>query len=108
MVLEETWVTFDAIPRYSVSDYGRVINNETGRELKAQMDPNGFLHVTLYRNGIPHKGLLHRLVAKAFLLNYEPGVQIDFINGIKHDCAAINLQIAERGCRRSGDDIPLW
>lgn len=106
MELEETWVTFDVLPRYSVSNYGRVVNTETGRELKHQADPNGYLHVTLYRNGVPHKGLLHRLVAKAFLLNYEPGVEVNFINGIKHDCAALNLELGGRGCRTG--QLALW
>jgi hypothetical protein len=69
--MEEFWISFAALPNYAVSNYGVVLNIRTNRELKQSPDSNGYLRVSLYHKGIRHETYVHRLVAKAFFLNYK-------------------------------------
>lgn len=92
--LEEQWVEIDGLERYAVSNYGRVINQETDRELTPTPDKNGFMRVKLSRNGDSYTVYLHRLVAFAFFLNYAPGISVEFIDGNKSDCSVLNLTLA--------------
>ena len=52
---------------YSVSDQGRVRNDETGRVLKPRQGSHGRLQVELYREGACKSYLTHRLVLQAFV-----------------------------------------
>lgn len=98
--IEELWVTFDVLPNYAVSNYGRVVNIKTGRELKGSPDKNGYLRVALYHNGVRHESYVHRLVAKAFFLNYEEGCEVNHISEYKDDNTVLNLTLSGRGCRQ--------
>ena len=99
MKLDEYWVGFDALPNYAVSNYGRVINVNTGRELKQTMDGNGYMKVVLYHKGIRHYIYVHRLVAKAFFLKYTHDHEVKHISEHKHDNSVLNLTLSERHCR---------
>jgi hypothetical protein len=45
------------------------MNKKSGRILKAGVDHNGHLLVSLHNRGKGHSKLVHRLVAQAFLLS---------------------------------------
>ena len=98
--IDEHWVDVDLLPNYIVSNYGRVINKNTGHELKPFPDSNGYLKVGLYHKGIRRTVYLHRLVAKAFFLNYAEGVQVKHKNNILTDNTVLNLTLGV-GCRKA-------
>ena len=65
--LKETWKQIKGFPNYEVSTYGNVRNVKTGKILKQNKRPNGYLIVFLYNNGKRQLLSVHVLVAKAFL-----------------------------------------
>ena len=79
--------------RYSVTDDGRVFNDETGRELKGTTKTNEYQSIILTIDGESKTLLVHRLVAQAFCENPNPNeyIIVDHINGNKHDNRAENL-----------------
>lgn len=100
MDLEELWVTFDLLPNYAVSNYGRVVNVKTNRDLRPSADANGYMRVALYNKGVRHETYVHRLVAKAFFLNYEEGVEVKHKNRVFTDNTVLNLTLGEK-CRKA-------
>lgn len=101
MILDELWVGFEEFPNYAVSNYGRVVNIRTGRELRGSTDFNGFLHVALYRNGQRTDAMVHRLVAKAFFLNYQEGFEVRHINEDRKENTVLNLTLTGEKVRKS-------
>lgn len=97
--LDEHWVTFDIFPNYAISNYGTVLNVARNRELKPSKDKKGYFMVSLYRAGVPYECYVHRLVAKAFFLNYEEGVEVKHKNLDKSDNSVLNLTLGA-GCRK--------
>lgn len=91
--LEEYWVAVDLLPNYVVSNYGRVVNVHTQRELKACPNGNGYPQVKLYHKGTPHTVYVHRLVAMAFFVDYEAGVDVKHLNNNLEDNGVLNLSI---------------
>ena len=65
----EQWMQVSEFPNYMVSSHGRVMNIRTFRVLKPQMKSNGYLCVVLSSNGKASTKTIHRIVAKAFILN---------------------------------------
>lgn len=107
--VDEVWVGLDELPNYSVSNYGRVVNNTTGRDLKPSPDGNGYLRVCLFHKGIRHWVYVHRLVAKVFFLNYKEGIEVKHKNKDLKDNSVLNLTLGQ-GCRvapgkREKDDV---
>jgi hypothetical protein len=74
----ERWKTIPDFPDYSISDRGRVCHDISihkrfaGRFLKGIKSSEGYLQVTLYRNGIGTVKYVHLLVAHAFVHNPAP------------------------------------
>lgn len=67
---------FKPIPeydRYSVSNYGNVINNITGRKISQRKATNGYMRVNVRTGSIPYEKpktlAVHRLVAELFVDN---------------------------------------
>lgn len=68
---EERWAEIRDFPGYSVSDWGRVLNDDTGCFLTPTRKPSGLVMVGLMTKTIQHKRSLPLLVARAFLR--DPG-----------------------------------
>lgn len=99
---DERWVILDAIPKYSISSYGRVVNNETGYELKHSINPiTKRLKVRLSHNGIKYDVYVHRLVARCFFVNYQDNIEVLHKSGDFSDCSVLNLTLG-RVMNRSG------
>jgi len=90
---------------YSVSNYGRVKSNARIVPVKNQADRHiqervlkqgnhtcGYKCVCLKVNGKRIMCLVHRLVAEAFLENYDKNMTIDHIDGNKHNNCVSNLE----------------
>ena len=92
-MLEEQWVALDLLPRYEVSNYGRIFDLEENSELTQVPDQDGELRVAITRNDRVFHVLVKRLVAACYFLNYSSTVQISHINGNLSDNSVLNLTL---------------
>lgn len=90
---------------YEISDLGHVrsldrtvetSNNRTvhisGKQLKPDIKPEGYLAITLYRDGVGKKMYVHRMVAEAFVPNPNGYDFVDHINCVRDDPRSTNLR----------------
>jgi hypothetical protein len=68
----EEWKPIETFPGYSVSSWGRIRTDKTGRILSLTPNQFGVMQVGMMRDGIQHHRSVPLLVAKAFLPR-EPG-----------------------------------
>jgi hypothetical protein len=79
-------------PNYFVTKEGKVINVKTNKILKPSFNTCGYQQVTLH-NRIKSKNIvIHRLVANAFIPNFENKPQVNHIDGIKSNNSVSNLE----------------
>ena len=90
---KEYWLPAKEDPTYEVSNFGNVRNRETGRYLTPHDNkPNGYLRVSLH--GTKH--YVHRLVAHAFFDQDPSGLDINHIDGDRHNNFIGNLEWCTR------------
>ena len=79
---------------YMVSNYGRIWSNRQKRAtiLKPIKNQNGMLRITTSVYNTTYQHLIHLLVADAFVSNTHGRDSVGFINGIKTDPRACNLE----------------
>jgi len=90
--MEEIYKTINDFETYSVSFFGNVKNNITGKKLNGSINKNGYKYVSLYVNKKPTQFLIHRLVAIAFIENLNNKMEVDHINNNKLDNRVENLR----------------
>jgi len=76
---------------YSVSNTGR-IKNKHERILKPIKSKRGYLHIGLHKKNHFVFRRIHRLVAEAFIPNYENKPQINHLDGNKENNYTYNLE----------------
>jgi hypothetical protein len=89
---EERWVRIQGLDAdYSVSDHGRVRNNNSGYILSdKRRNPHGYVHHRLLSAGKQREFLAHRLVALYFI--GEPtGPSVRHLDDVKHNNHVSNL-----------------
>jgi hypothetical protein len=86
--MEEVYKVIQGYENYSVSNFGNVINNKTGKTRKPQSDKYGYRVVHL--NGKLLK--IHRLVANAFIANPHRKPHIDHIDNNRNNNISTNLR----------------
>lgn len=91
--MDENWKTINGWgARYSASDLGNIRRNATGRILKPNRDPAGYLIVGLSWYGVATYTRVHRLVAATWIGPCPPGLEVDHVNGDRADNRAENLR----------------
>jgi hypothetical protein len=66
-IMNEQWKQIEQFPEYSVSNYGNVRSNKSGRILLVSPNQFNVLQVGLMREGVQYHRSVPLLVAKAFL-----------------------------------------
>lgn len=90
--MEEEWRIIEEFPRYSVSNLGRVKNNETDYILVGGHDRDGYNQVTLCFNGKQYNRRVCRLVAIAFIPNPNHYQYVNHIDENKGNDNVNNLE----------------
>ena len=80
---------------YEVSNLGN-IKNSKGKILKSALCKNGYRSVSLWKKNKGKTYFIHRLVAEAFVLNYENKTDINHKDGNKENNKADNLEWCTR------------
>ena len=102
MTESETWKDIAGFEGfYKVSDKGRIYSVERkdsrghrrrGRILKPTYDTDGYLRVTLCKNGKHKTKKVHRLVAEAFIPNLESLPHVNHMDEVKDNNELSNLE----------------
>ena len=69
------------------------LDNRKGKKLKPGIDKDGYLRITLTNNGKRKSYCVHRLVARAYLKDYNEQLQVNHKNGKKTDNRVDNLEM---------------
>jgi hypothetical protein len=95
---DERWINVFGFPGYSVSDWGRVLNEGNGHQITPTRNTRGQAIVGLMKSGIQHKRSLTVLVANEFVLKDQKS----FDTPINLDGDRMNNHFANLKWR------PLW
>ena len=85
---------------YQISEFGRIFSKRRlvgnkiifGRELEPQLTSDGYLKVTLSKDGTSKRFYVHRLVAMQFIDNINNLEQVNHIDGNKLNNNVTNLE----------------
>lgn len=81
----------EGFENYSIDTEGNVRNVKTGRLLSPAKKHKGYLCVHLFKNGKQNHKTIHRLVAQAFIPNFENKSQVNHKNNLRSDNRVENL-----------------
>lgn len=76
----------------TIIDRNGISRRLKGKVLRPELGNCGYLIIKLTKDGVKTSLVLHRLVAKAFLPDADWSLQVDHINGIRHDNRIENLR----------------
>lgn len=89
---------------YEVSNFGNVKNSKTGKRLSLLNSGNGYLKVHLCKCGKVNRYWVHRLVAEAFISNFNNLPVVDHKDGNKRNNSVENLE----WCTQKENSIRAW
>jgi hypothetical protein len=109
---QEIWKRVAWLPRYEVSNMGRVRDSTTGRiKLPTIAAETGFPVVNLYSVSGTNVRNVHSIVAEAFVGPRAPGDMVVHIDGNRRNCAASNLRyepLSSRRAKRASAESPSF
>jgi len=86
------WKDIPNFINYAASSNGSIKNIKTNRILKQELTKDGYLKVTLYKNGKGYTKKTHRFIALTFIANIFDKPQINHIDGKKINNHTENLE----------------
>lgn len=91
--MKEIWKDIDGyVGYYKVSSLGNVFSVKADKTLKQYIPSKGYITVKLYKDGAVEYHKVHRLVAKAFILNPDDKPQVNHIDHDKYNNKVFNLE----------------
>lgn len=84
------WVVIDEFPSYSISNYGDVVNEVTGRLIRQSTTLQGAVKVNLFKDGLKYTKSVKVLVAEAFVENIYDEAYVPFDTPIHLDGDQLN------------------
>lgn len=87
-----SWRKIKGYPNYKVSSDGRVKSIKTGVVLKPSVANSGYEMIKLFSESKHHPKAIHRLVAETFHEGDHTGLEVNHIDGNKHNNSAKNLE----------------
>ena len=94
MYNEEIWKEIVGLNGfYQVSSNGRIKSLISNKILKTFYDKDGYVCIKIQNKYIKKHFKIHRLVAQAFLEDYDNNLQINHKNGIKNDNRVENIEM---------------
>ena len=90
--MEEEFRIIKEFPNYSVSSFGRIKNNKTGRILKPSLKQNGYYGIRLSKTNNVFDKHIHRLIGEAFISNPNNKPCIDHIDNNRANNNINNLR----------------
>lgn len=94
----EVFKTIEKYPRYAVSNYGRVINQEHHHFMTLHKNSSGYYNVQFTIKNKHYHPQVHRLVAYTFMTNPDPE-HMDIVNHLDedpHNNSLDNLEFCDR------------
>lgn len=92
----EIWKKIDEFEKYSVSNYGRVRKDKSGKILNQKIRGK-YCYIGLHKDGKQFNRMVHRLVGLAFLENTDNKPEIDHKDKNKMNNHVSNLRFASHG-----------
>ena len=96
--IEQNGILHNFTDRYEISNLGRIRNSITKKILKSFIDNKGYLKIRLRHssNRKTYSFLIHRLVANAFISNFNKLDTVNHIDGNKLNNNVCNLEWCTR------------
>ena len=112
----EVWKPLRNFPSYNGSSEGRIMNIQTQRIMKPNMNQKGYLQVCLRKNNQQYTVRVHKLIAETFL-GEHPGMDVrhkdldktnNRVNNLEWATRSETIQSAfDRGSKRPARCIPV-
>lgn len=90
--MEEVWKPMIGHEKYSVSNFGRIMNNETMRIYEGKPGSHGYTRVCLSENGKRFIKFCHREVAKSFIPRIHGKDFVNHKDGNRQNSRVDNLE----------------
>lgn len=94
---ETQWKPVKSHPSYRVSEDGEFLNTKFDRRLEPFNGSRGEPRIAFTFEGVTTIRQAARVVAEAFLEDYDPRYQVRHINGDKWDISVWNLEMTDIG-----------